>query len=42
MAYLNSTVSFEKMLMKFISEEDPMQSMLKWLCERLMEAEARK
>ncbi|SKA27257.1 hypothetical protein SAMN05660900_03122, partial [Megasphaera cerevisiae DSM 20462] len=26
MAYLNSTVSFEKMLMKFISEEDPMQS----------------
>jgi len=39
MAYLNSTVSFEKMLMKFISEEDPMQSMLKWLCERLMEAE---
>ena len=39
MAYLNSTVSFEKMLMKFISEEDPMQSMLKWLCERLMEVE---
>jgi len=39
MAYLNSTVSFEKMLLKFISEEDPMQSMLKWLCERLMEAE---
>ncbi|KMO85084.1 transposase, partial [Megasphaera cerevisiae DSM 20462] len=24
---------------KFISEEDPMQSMLKWLCERLMEVE---
>jgi transposase-like protein len=39
MAHLNSTVSFEKMLMKFISEEDPMQSMLKWLCERLMEVE---
>jgi transposase-like protein len=39
MAYLNSTVSFEKMLLKFISDEDPMQSMLKWLCERLMEAE---
>jgi transposase-like protein len=32
-------LAFEKMLMKFISEEDPMQSMLKWLCERLMEAE---
>ena len=27
------------MLLKFISDEDPMQSMLKWLCERLMEAE---
>ena len=25
--------------MKFVSEEDPMLSMLKWLCERLMEAE---
>ena len=31
MAYQNSTVSFEKMLMKFISDEDSMQSMLKWL-----------
>lgn len=39
MAYQNSTVSFEKMLMKFVLEEDPMQAMLKWLCERLMEAE---
>nr|AAY43849.1 putative IS256 family transposase [Desulfitobacterium hafniense Y51] len=27
------------MLMKFVTEEDPMQAMLKWLCERLMEAE---
>jgi len=27
------------MLLKFIADEDPMQSMLKWLCERLMEAE---
>ena len=39
MAYPNSNVPFEKMLMKFVSAEDPMLSMLKWLCERLMEAE---
>jgi hypothetical protein len=32
MVYSNSTVSFEKMLMKFMSEADPMLSMLKWLC----------
>ena len=39
MAYQNSTVPFEKMLMKFVLDEEPMLSMLKWLCERLMEAE---
>lgn len=39
MAYQNSNVPFEKMLMKFVSNEDPMLAMLKWLCERLMEAE---
>lgn len=39
MAYQNSTLPFEKMLMKFVLDEDPMQAMLKWLCERLMEAE---
>ena len=39
MAYQNSTVPFEKMLMKFVVDEDPMLAMLKWLCERLMEAE---
>jgi len=39
MAYPNSTLPFEKMLMKFVTEEDPMQAMLKWLCEKLMEAE---
>ena len=39
MAYQNSTVPFEKMLLKFVLDEDPMQAMLKWLCERLMEAE---
>lgn len=39
MAYQNSNVPFEKMLMKFVSDEDPMLAMLKWLCEKLMEAE---
>ena len=39
MAYQNSTVPFEKMLMKFVLDEEPMLAMLKWLCERLMEAE---
>ena len=39
MAYPNSTLPFEKMLMKFVTDEDPMQAMLKWLCEKLMEAE---
>ena len=39
MAYQNSTAPFEKMLMKFVLDEEPMLSMLKWLCERLMEAE---
>lgn len=39
MAYPNSTIPFEKMLMKFVTDEDPMQAMLKWLCEKLMEAE---
>jgi len=27
------------MLLKFLADEDPMLSMLKWLCEQLMEAE---
>ena len=39
MVYQNSTVPFEKMLMKFVTDDDPMQEMLKWLCERLMAAE---
>lgn len=39
MAQSNSTVSFEKMLMKFVTESDPMLEMLKWLCDQLMEAE---
>jgi putative transposase len=39
MAYSYSTGNFEKMLLQFMSEEDPMLSMLKWLCEQLMEAE---
>lgn len=39
MVYSNSNASFEKMLLQFMSEDDPMLSMLKWLCEQLMEAE---
>lgn len=39
MAYSNSTGNLEKMLLQFMSEDDPMLSMLKWLCEQLMEAE---
>jgi putative transposase len=39
MAYPNSNVSFEQMLLQFMSEQDPMLSMLQWLCEQMMEAE---
>ncbi len=39
MAYQNSTLPFEKMLLKFLTAQDPMLEMLKWLCEQLMEAE---
>lgn len=39
MAYSNSKTTFEQMLLKFMSEQDPMLSMLQWLCEQLMEAE---
>ena len=39
MVYTNSNLPFEKMLLQFMSEKDPMLSMLKWLCDQLMEAE---
>lgn len=39
MAYQNSTLSLEQMLLQFMSEQDPMMSMLQWLCDQLMEAE---
>ncbi len=39
MVYPNSNVDFEKMLLQFITEDDPMLSMLRWLCDQLMEAE---
>jgi transposase-like protein len=39
MVYPNSNVDFEKMLLQFMTEEDPMLSMLRWLCDQLMEAE---
>ena len=39
MAYSNNNLNLEKMLLKFLADEDPMLSMLKWLCEQLMEIE---
>lgn len=39
MAYQNSTLPFEKMLMKFLMAEDPMLEMLRWLCNRMMDVE---
>ena len=39
MAYQNSTLSLEQMLLKFMSEQDPVLSMLQWLCEQMMETE---
>jgi hypothetical protein len=39
MAYSNNKLNLEKMLLKFLADEDPMLSMLKWLCEQLMEVE---
>jgi putative transposase len=38
MVYPNITISFEEMLL-FVSDEDPMLSMLKWLYDQLLEAE---
>jgi hypothetical protein len=37
MAYNQNTVSFEKMLPRFMSEPDPMLSMLEWLCHKLIQ-----
>lgn len=39
MAYPHSKTTLEQMLLKFMSEQDPMLSMLEWLCGQLMEAE---
>ena len=39
MAYNQDTASFEKMLPRFMSEPDPMLSMLEWLCHKLTEVE---
>jgi hypothetical protein len=33
MAYPNNKLNLEKMLLQFLAEEDPMLSMLKWLCK---------
>ena len=39
MAYENNNLSLHEMLLSFMSEEDPMLSMLQWLCEQLMDVE---
>ena len=39
MTYPHFNGSLEQMLLQFMSEQDPMLSMLQWLCEQLMEAE---
>ena len=39
MAYDNNNLSLQEMLLSFMSEQDPMQAMLQWLCEQLMDAE---
>ncbi len=39
MVYENNKRSMEEILLSFMSEQDPMQSMLQWLCEKLMEVE---
>ncbi len=39
MVYENNTPTIEQLLLSFIAEQDPLQSLLKWLCGQLMEAE---
>ena len=39
MAHSYSNLPLEKMLLQFMTEDDPMLAMLKWLCEKLMETE---
>lgn len=36
MAYPNSNVSLEQMLLQFMSEQDPMMSMFQWMCEQVL------
>ena len=39
MAQKNHTTDLTELLLKCVSQPDPMLSMLEWLCSRLMEAE---
>ncbi|WP_255458137.1 hypothetical protein [Anoxybacillus sp. PDR2] len=39
MTYTHFNGNLEQMLLQFMSEQDPMLSMLQWLCEQLMKAE---
>lgn len=39
MTHPHFSANLDQMLLQFMSEQDPMLSMLQWLCEQLMEAE---
>ena len=39
MAYNKNTPGLEELLLQCLNQPDPLLSMLKWLCSRLMEAE---
>jgi transposase-like protein len=39
MVQRKSTTNLTELLLECVSQPDPMLSMLKWLCDRLMEAE---
>jgi hypothetical protein len=35
MAYENNNVSLEQMLLSFMAEQDPIRTMLEWLCDQM-------
>ncbi|MNJ74640.1 hypothetical protein D3C77_716090 [compost metagenome] len=39
MTHPHFNANLDQLLLQFMSEQDPMLSMLQWLCEQLMEAE---
>lgn len=40
MASMNITTHFKKLLLGFITEQDPLLAMLQWLTQQLMQLEA--